>query len=53
MINGIKEKNCTGSFSFIFSSEWDYVPQKAAKRYIRDRYSISLSRRLDMIRAVA
>ena len=48
----LADGKCTGSFSYIFSAEWDYVPSRTLDRYIRDRYSISLSRRLNMIGAV-
>lgn len=52
MKKALTEESCTGSLSFIFSAEWDYVASSALSKYIRDRYSISLSRRLDMISAV-
>ena len=52
MGDSIMDKKCTGSFMFVFSAEWDYVSANVTEKYIRDRYSIPLSRRLDMIRAV-
>ena len=51
-MTAMADQECTGSFSFIFSAEWDYVAKPALKAYTRDRYSLSLTRRLDMISAV-
>ena len=52
MEQALTKEKCTGSFSFIFSAEWDHVTKKKRNQYIRDRYSISLSQRLDLIEAV-
>ena len=45
-------KSCNGSFSFIMSAEWDYVGRRSRKRFLEDKYSISIAERLSFIRAV-
>lgn len=47
----MSERKCTGSFSFIVSAEWDYVSKGLKNKYLKDRYSISMTERLSLERA--
>ena len=38
-------KSCNGSFLFIMSAEWDYVGRRSRKRFLEDKYSISIAER--------
>ena len=47
----IKEK-FTGSLSFIFTAEWDCVSKNKRVDYLRNRYDVSISQRLNMGKAL-
>lgn len=44
--------NATGTFSFTFSAEWDFVPGYNRETYLKNQYAIPLEERLDMCRTV-
>ena len=44
----IRQEPCSGSFTFIFTAEWDCVSERSLKKYKEDSYGVSVAERLNM-----